>query len=79
MKALIINAEVKTSLLKRAKSKSDFGKKNLETMWEKTRVEVEETEKLIQVNEVYFNKFESANLHALTYTKYVCYITKNCS
>lgn len=49
MNSQIINVEIKTSLLKRAKSEPVFGSKNFETILKETEVDIEQREKLIQV------------------------------
>lgn len=60
-----IDTKVQTDAIKRARSEPDLRQQNVETTWEKIRLDIEQTEKLIQVNEDHFNKFESI-LHTST-------------
>ncbi|XP_044255513.1 protein MLP1-like [Tribolium madens] len=75
LRGRIIDMEVKTNarkLLKRAKSEPVLNEnRKFETIWKKTQIDIEESKKVIQVNEDRFNKFENTLWHTLTTMKFM--------
>ncbi|XP_008192482.2 uncharacterized protein LOC103312779 [Tribolium castaneum] len=75
LRGRIIDLEVKTNsakLLKRARSEPVLNEnRKLETIWKKTQIEIEESKKVIQVNEDRFKKFENTLWHTLTTMKFL--------